>query len=141
MANLESETTVHRLHPLRVLVSGRDRRFVRVTSFLLSQRGYDVAQTSPRKTLETVEQHRSDVALLETDASRAMAARKIASLQALAVAPSVLVVVEGDDDEQERWQGLPAVKKWTPIDTLVELIEGAARNRPVPLTEIERAYL
>ena len=28
MANLESETTVHRLHPLRVLVSGRDRRFV-----------------------------------------------------------------------------------------------------------------
>jgi CheY-like chemotaxis protein len=141
MANLESETTVHRLHPLRILVSGRDRRFVRVTSFLLSQRGYDVTQTSPRKTLENVEQHRSDVVLLETDASRAMAARKIASLQALAVAPSVLVVVEGDDDEHERWQGLPAVKKWTPIDTLVDMIEAAARNRPVPLTEIERAYL
>lgn len=141
MANLETETTVQRLHPLRVLVSGRDRRFVRVTSFLLSQRGYDVAQTSPRKTLETVEQHRSDVVLLETDASRTMAARKIAALQALAVAPSVLVVVEGDDDEQERWQGLPAVKKWTPIDTLADLIEDAARNRPVPLTEIERAYL
>jgi CheY-like chemotaxis protein len=137
----EVDLKVHRLQPLRVLLSGRDRRFLRVTSFLLSQRGYEVHDTSPRKTLEAAERTRADVVLLETDASRAMAARKIASLQALAVAPSVLVVVEGDDDEQERWQGLPAVQKWTPIDTLVDLIEAAARHRPVPLTEIERAYL
>ncbi len=95
----ESEMTVHRLHPLRVLVSGRDRRFVRVTSFLLSQRGYDVEQTSPK---------------------------------------SVLVVFGGDEDES--WQGLSTVKKWTPIDTLVEQIEAAALDRPAPLTERERAY-
>ena len=136
----EAEAKVHRLQPLRVLLSGRDRRFLRVTSFLLAQRGYDVHDTSPRKTLEAVERHRADVVLLETDASRTMAARKIAALQALAAAPSVLVVVEGDDDEQQRWQGLPAVRKWTPIDTLVAQIEAAALNRPAPLSEIERAY-
>jgi CheY-like chemotaxis protein len=137
----DADVKVRRLQPLRVLLSGRDRRFIRVTSFLLSQRGYDVHDTSPRHTLETAERVRADVVLLETDASRTMAARKIASLQALAVAPSVLVVVEGDDEEQERWQGLPAVKKWTPIDALVAQIEAAARHRPAPLTEIERAYL
>ena len=137
----EADVKVRRLQPLRVLLSGRDRRFLRVTSFLLSQRGYDVYDTSPGKTLEAAERARVDVVLLETDASRTMAARKIAALQALAVAPSVLVVVEGDDEEQERWQGLPAVKKWMPIDALVEQIEAAALHRPAPLTEIERAYL
>jgi CheY-like chemotaxis protein len=131
---------VHRLQPLRVLLSGRDRRFLRVTSFLLAIRGYDVQDTSPRKTLEAVERHRADVVLLETDASRAIAARKIAALQALAAAPSVLLVVEGDDDEEQGWQGLPAVEKWTPIDALVAQIEAAALNRPTPLSEIERAY-
>jgi CheY-like chemotaxis protein len=131
---------VHRLQPLRVLLSGRDRRFLRVTSFLLAIRGYNVQETGPRKTLEAVERHRADVVLLETGPSRTIAARKIAALQALATAPSVLLVVDGDDDEEQGWQGLPAVKKWTPIDTLVSEIETAANNRPTPLTEIERAY-
>ena len=135
----EIETTIHRLHPLRVLVSGRDRRFVRVTSFLLSQRGYDVAQTSLRNTLATVQQHRSDVVLLETSNLRVVVARQVAALQALSVAPSVLVVFEGDDDSS--WQGLSTVRKWTPIEILVEKIEAAALARPAPLTESERAYL
>jgi CheY-like chemotaxis protein len=137
----DADANVRRLQPLRVLLAGRDRRFLRVTSFLLSQRGYEVYDTSPRKTLEAAERHRADVVLLETDASRAVTARKIAAVQALAVAPSVLVVVEGDDEEQERWQGLPAVRKWMPIDTLVGEIEAAVLHRPPPLTEIERAYL
>ncbi len=76
--------------------------------------------------------------LLETNDSRTMAARKIAALQALSVAPSVLLVY---DDEHEPWPGLLAIKKWTPIDILVEQIEAAARARPAPLTESERAYL
>ena len=135
----DDETMVRRLHPLRVLVSGRDRRFVRVTSFLLAQRGYDVAQSSPKKTLETVERHRSDVVLLETSNVRVIVARQVAALQALPVAPSVLVAFDGD--EEDSWQGLSTVQKWTPVETLVEQIEAAARARPAPLTESERAYL
>jgi hypothetical protein len=49
-------------------------------------------------------------------------------------------VVDGDDDEERHWEGLPALKKWTPIDELVARIEAAALNRPAPLSEIERAY-
>jgi CheY-like chemotaxis protein len=138
-SNGDGETMVRRLHPLRVLVSGRDRRFVRVTSFLLSQRGYDVAQSSPKKTLETVEQHRSDVVLLETSNLRVIVARQVAALQALPVAPSVLVAFDGD--EEDRWRGLLTVQKWTPVETLVDQIEAAARARPAPLTESERAFL
>jgi CheY-like chemotaxis protein len=137
-----TEAKVRRLQPLRVLLSGRDRRFLRVTSFLLAQRGYDVQQTSPKKTIETVERHRSDVVLLETNDSRVMAARKVAALQALPVAPSVLVVFDDDcEEENDRWQGLSAVTKWTPLEILIEEIEAAARARPTPLTESERAYL
>jgi hypothetical protein len=134
----DGQHNVRRLQPLRVLLSGRDRRFLRVTSFLLAQRGYDVQETSPKKTLEAVERHRADVVLLETSDSRTMAARKVAALQALALAPSVLLV---SDDEHEPWPGLLTVKKWTPIDILVEQIEAAALARPTPLTAIERAYL
>ena len=137
--NGDGETMVRRLHPLRVLVSGRDRRFVRVTSFLLSQRGYDVAQSSPKKTLETVERHRSDVVLLETSNLRVIVARQVAALQALPVAPSVLVAFDGDDEDS--WRGLLTVQKWTPVETLVDQIEAAARARPAPLTESERAFL
>ena len=129
---------LHRLHPLRVLLAGRDRRFLRVTSFLLAQRGYDVVETSSKKTLQAVERHKSDVTLLETNDTRGVAARMVAALETLPTAPSVLVVFE--DDEDDRWQGFKAVKKWTPIDELVQEIEKAAVNRPAPLLDVERAY-
>jgi CheY-like chemotaxis protein len=132
------DVKLHRLRPLRVLLAGRDRRFLRVTSFLLSQRGYDVVETSSKKTLQAVERHKSDVILLETNDTRGVAARMVAALETLPTAPSVLVVFEDDDDD--RWQGFKAVKKWTPIDQLVQEIETAAVNRPAPLLEVERAY-
>jgi CheY-like chemotaxis protein len=132
------DVKLHRLHPLRVLLAGRDRRFLRVTSFLLSQRGYDVVETSSKKTLQAVEHHRSDVILLETNDTRGVAARMVAALETLPTAPSVLVVFE--DNEDDRWQGFKAVKKWTPIDELVREIETAAVNRPAPLLDVERAY-
>jgi CheY-like chemotaxis protein len=132
------DVKLHRLRPLRVLLAGRDRRFLRVTSFLLSQRGYDVVETSPKKTMQEVERHKSDVILLETNDTRGVAARMVAALETLPTAPSVLVVFE--DDEDDRWQGFKAVEKWTPIDELVREIETAAVNRPAPLLDVERAY-
>jgi CheY-like chemotaxis protein len=133
-----NEVKIHRLQPLRVLLSGRDRRYLRSTSFLLSQRGYDVLETSPRQTIQSVERHRPEVVLLESHESRGIAARQVAALQSLAAAPSVLLVTE--DPEDELWRGLPAVRKWLSIDQLSEAIEVAARNRPTPLLDVERAY-
>jgi len=120
---------LHRLRPLRVLLAGRDRRYLRVTSFLLSQRGYDVVETSSKKTLQAVERHKSDVILLETNDTRGVAARMVAALETLPTAPSVLVVFEDDDDD--RWQGFKAVKKWTPIDELVQAARPDQRMEPL----------
>jgi CheY-like chemotaxis protein len=121
---------VHRLQPLRVLLCGTDRGFVRVTSFLLSRRGYAVAQAVPSDTVTAAERHRADVVVLETNGSRVLAARKLAALQALGTPPSVLVVI--DDGDDERWDGLPTVRKWTSLDDLIGRIETAALSRPMP---------
>jgi CheY-like chemotaxis protein len=121
---------VRRLQPLRVLLAGTDRRFNRVTSFLLSRRGYDVAQTTPPDTVAAAEHHRSDVVLLDMGDSRVSTGRKVAALQALSVVPSIIVVFESGDDEQ--WNGVSAIRKWSPIDELVDAIETAALTRPTP---------
>ena len=130
---------VRRLQPLRVLLSGGDRRFVRVTSFLLARRGYDVSQVSPGDAVEAAERQCADVVVLETNGSRADAARKVAALQALAASPGVLVVV--DDGSQELWTGLETIRKWVQIDELAEAIEAASARRPTRLADAEERAL
>jgi len=124
---------VQRLQPLRILLSGRDRRFIRVTSFLLSRQGYDVAHAEPGDVAHAAERRRSDVVLLETDGSRGPAARVLAALQALAVPPGVLVVRDHDDGAP--WDGVRSVKKWTPLEGLVSEIEAASLGRRMPMLE------
>ena len=129
---------VRRLQPLRVLLAGSDRRFIRVTSFLLSQWGYHVAQSSPRDTIEAAERQRSDVVLLEMGDSRTTAWRRVAALQALPTVPTVVVVL---DDGDEPWSIVPSIRKWTPIDEVIRAIEKAALSLPTPLANDEAAQL
>jgi CheY-like chemotaxis protein len=140
LAESERSSNVHHLQPLRVLLSGLDRRFTRVTSFLLIRRGYNVAEAAPSHVVDAAERHRADVVLLDCGASRAAAALKIAALQALATRPSVLIVVADGETAEARWEGLPWVEKWLPIDTLADRIETAASTREPPLPEMERTY-
>jgi CheY-like chemotaxis protein len=121
---------VKRLQPLRVLLSGHDQRFIRVTSFLLSQRGYEVAHAELGDVADSAQRRRADVVLVETYGSRASAARGLAALQALAMPPGVLVIC--DQDEQNRWDGVRSIEKWTPLDTLVAEIEAASLGRHMP---------
>lgn len=123
---------VRRLQPLRVLLSGHDRRFLRVTSFLLSRRGYAVVDAGTDDPARAADRERADVVLLEPDGSRAAAARTVAALQALPRAPAILLAV--DDGERGRWEGVPTVLKWAPLETLAEEIEAASRRRVAPLS-------
>jgi CheY-like chemotaxis protein len=127
----DGRTNVRRLQPLRILLAGRDRRFLRVTSFLLSRRGYEVSQASIGIILEAVERKRADVVLLEPGESKAAAARTITALQLTTASPALLLITDGDDG-RARWNGLAAVDKWTPIEDLVKAIETAAFNRIPP---------
>jgi CheY-like chemotaxis protein len=123
-------TNVRRLQPLRVLLCGRDRRFLRVTSFLLSRRGYEVTQTSVSDAVKAAEEQRSDIVLLEPSASRADTARTIAALQASTASPALLVLFE--DGGEAQWNGLPTAQKWTPVEKLIEKVEAAALQRIPP---------
>jgi hypothetical protein len=104
---------------------------MRVTSFLLSRRGYAVAQSAAAHAVDAAQRNKADVVVLEDGTSRAAIARDIAALGALAAAPSVLLVTDND----RRWLGLRTVEKWMPIDALVNEIEAASRNRPAPFLE------
>lgn len=131
MTNIEAlPATLHRLQPLRVLVAGRDRRFLRVTSFLLARKGYEVAQAGLLEAVSAAERHHADVVLLEAGGSRGSAARNVAALGALAAAPGVLIVT--DDKEGDSWASCETVPKWTALGPLVEHIEAASVKRPLP---------
>jgi CheY-like chemotaxis protein len=120
---------VRRLQPLRVVVIGNDRRFIRVTAFLLGLRGYEVTEAGPGEALVVADRHRADVVLLECGASRASAARHIAQFTSLASAPAVVVV---NDDGETLWSGQTSVKKWLPLDMLVQVIEDVSLQRELP---------
>ncbi len=119
-------TNIRRLQPLRILLAGTDRRFIRVTSFLLSRRGYVVVSTQPAHVVDAAAKHRADVVLLEGDVSRAAAARRVAAISSLAAAPAVVVVTE---ESPEAWDGVAAIEKWTPLEKLVAEIEAVSLRR------------
>jgi len=121
-------TNIHRLQPRRVLLAGTDRRFIRVTSFLLTRRGYIVVSAPPAHVVAAATRHRADVVLLEGTLSRTEAARRVAEISTLAAAPAVVVVT---DEADGLWNGISTVEKWMPLGDLVDEIETVSlRRRP-----------
>jgi uncharacterized membrane protein (UPF0127 family)/CheY-like chemotaxis protein len=114
----------------RILLVGHDRRFLRVTAFLLAREGFDVqASYDAPRLVELVEAHAADVAVLEPDGS-AVAVRAIGALRALR--PDVGLVIV--DDRRPMLGGEPTLPKWSELARLVEEIESvhnAARARKV----------
>jgi hypothetical protein len=121
-ANL-SAPNVRRLRPPRVLLAMRDRRFMRVTAFLLERRGYTVVQEGGSNVVDAAERSRVDVVVIEGETSRGASARLLAALTALSTAPGLISIVDGEGD---RVAGVPALRKWTPVDDLAREIDSAS---------------
>lgn len=121
----EAARNVRRLRPLRVLLVSRDRRFMRVTSFLLERRGYDVLQASSTDIIEATVRSRADVVVLDPEPSRATSARAVAALAALPTPPGVVMIENGG----EGTPGASAVPKWARIDDLALEIDSASLHR------------
>lgn len=113
---------VRPIQPLRVLLAGRDARFLRVTSFLLVRNGFEVETTPQLNGLaDLVERHRPNVVVLEAGHALATAARAAAAVQALH--PGVGLLVVHDTDEDGAAIGVRTLPKWAPIDRLVDEVE------------------
>jgi DNA-binding NtrC family response regulator len=121
---LADASTVRRLHRIRVLIVGRDRRFLRMASLLLARRGCAVDVTdNPDEVFDRVSSRRTDVVVLDgTDSLRA-AARAMAALEAHW--PPVPVVVVYDDAGDGPVSRLHVVPKWGAFDRLVEAVENS----------------
>lgn len=123
----QAARNVRQLRPLRVLLASRDRRFMRVTSFLLERRGYDVVQAASSNAVEAAVRVRPDVVVLEAEVSRASSARALAALSGLLPPPGVVTVVA-----REKGLELPgtiALPKWGAIDVLAHEIDSASLRR------------
>jgi len=107
---------------IRVVLAARDRRFLRVTSFLLARDGFLVDSTRKVEDLpEIVQRHRPDVVILDGMDSLTMTARAIAGLEALPYSVAVLVVAEAPEASSPR--SVRLLHKWTSFDRLVHEVE------------------
>ena len=116
---------ITRFSPIRVLLAGRDRRYIRVTSFLLEQRGFVVRSAKPDDAADAAHRHRADVVLLEGDRLRTDAARRAAAIAALNPNTHVILMV---DSTPPGPTGLTMLRKWTDLDELVQEIEAVTQT-------------
>jgi hypothetical protein len=105
----------------------RDRKFMRVTAFLLERRGYAVVQEGGSNVVDAALRSRVDVVVLEGEASRGTSAKTLAALTALPTAPSLIRIF--DDNAGEHLAGVPAIAKWTPVDELAREIDALSVRR------------
>jgi CheY-like chemotaxis protein len=124
---------VRRLRPLRVLLAMRDRRFMRVTCFLLERRGYDVTQEGSAGIVQAASKFRADVVVFEGELSRGSSARTLAALAALDQPPGVVTITA--DGDTNGAAGAAVIRKWTSVEDLAREIDAAALRRGAQLEE------
>lgn len=113
---------VTRLRPIRVCVSSRDTRRVRVTRFLLERRGFATcAAGSLGETRDVVRRERVDVVVL--DATRALADAIEAAEAIRGSAPHAGVVLVGDAGGARPLSNIPLVRGWDELPGLAAAIE------------------
>jgi CheY-like chemotaxis protein len=125
---------VTRFQPLRVLLAGRDRRYIRATSFLLEQRGFVVRSANTDEAADAARLHRADVVLLEGDRLRTDAARRAAAITALNPNTQVILMV---DSTPPGPTGVRMLRKWADLDELVEEIEACMQKTDVEILPVE----
>ena len=108
--------------PSRVVLAARDRRFLRVTSFLLARQGFLVDSTRRLEDLlDMVERHRPGVVILDGMDSLTMTARALAEIEALPYSVAVLVVAEVPEASSPT--SVRLLHKWTSFDQLLDEVE------------------
>jgi chemotaxis response regulator CheB len=116
---------------IRVVLAARDRRFVRVTSFLLGRKGFLIESVrGPEHLLGAVDRHRPDVVILDGTDSLTAKAKTIAEIEALSYPVAVLVVA--DAPEVSSPKSVRLVHKWTPFDQLADEVERLSADTDGP---------
>jgi DNA-binding NtrC family response regulator len=116
---------------IRVVLAASDRRFVRVTSFLLGRKGFLIESVrGAEHLLGAVDRHRPDVVILDGTDSLTATARTIAAIEALSYPVAILVVA--DAPEVSSPKSVRLLHKWTPFDQLVDEVERLSADAEGP---------
>jgi DNA-binding NtrC family response regulator len=119
---LQALQNVQPLRPIRVLLVGRDARYLRVMAFLLHRRGYETRQLQRAARVPAeVSSFMADVVILDGSESFAEAARQAAEL--IATTERLGVVVVGEREAPSSTAGLHYVEKWASFDAVSDAVE------------------
>ena len=136
---LPALANVRPLRPVRVLLGGRDPRYVRVTAFLLGRRGYEIRRsTKDAALLDDVGSFDPDVVVLADGDSFGDTVGQAVAL--LGSTERVSVVVATSRHEAPPANRLRFVQKWGPFDALIDAVERAWADIP-PALHPERSVL
>ena len=126
---LHALANVRPLRPVRVLVAGRDPRYVRAMAFLLRRRGYDARSGLTANGLFTdVEEHEPEVVVLvESDSFGDTVGLAV---QILGLSDTVSVIVATNRHDAPPSNRLRFVDKWASFDVLAEAVERAWAELP-----------
>jgi len=134
---LRSLENVRPLRPIRLLLVGRDSRYLRAVDFLLETRGYETRRVGRTGQLaREATRFGADVVLVEAGRGFSHAARQAAELTGASAEVGVVLAVEREppaDSERLRF-----VEKWAPFDTLLDSIERVWSELPLRAALYER---
>jgi len=126
---LHALANVRPLRKVRVLLAGRDPRYVRAMTFLLGRRGYDVRSGLTANALFTdVEEYKPDVVVL-VDADSFGETVGLAD-QILVLSDTVSVIVATTRHDAPPANRLRFVERWASFDVLAEAVERAWAELP-----------
>ena len=120
---------VRALQPARVVVSGRDKRFVKVASFLLARRGFDVSHAESHKDLlALMDKQPADVVVLDAASSLSSSLRTAAALTALH--PHLRILFATDRYTTRLIEPYTQIDKWRGLDALPDEVTRAQLGLP-----------
>jgi hypothetical protein len=128
---LPALANVRPLRPIRLLLAGRDRRYLRVMAFLLARRGYDTRRSSNDAGLVAdVASFAPNVVILVEGESFGDTVGQAVAL--LGTTDGLSVVVSTSRPDAPPMNRLRYVQKWGSFDSLVEEVERAWADIPPP---------
>ena len=115
---------VRPLQPARVLLTGRDMRFIKVASFLLARRGFGVSHApSDSELMRIADEQTVDVVVLDASRSFSSALRTAAALSA--AHPHLRVILATDRSTSDIHSTYHWIEKWRGLDALPDEIARA----------------
>ncbi len=134
---LHALANVRPLRPIRVLLAGRDPRYLRVMGFLLARRGYETHRSTADSVLfADVESFQPDIVILgEGEAFGDTVGRAVALLGRT---EGVNVIVSTSRDDVPSGNRLRFVQRWGSFESLVDAVERAWADIP-PAVELNRS--